>query len=252
MQLVIPMAGMGRRFQDRGYTVPKPLIPVDGVPMIARVVRDLPRATRVVCVVHPEHVRSHGIDRLLRQLIPGCTVVQAPGLTAGQACSVRLAADLLDPADSVCVAACDNTHVYDADAFRRLTADGPECVVWTYRHEPRVLVHPEWYGWVRVEHGRVRSVSVKRPISETPLEDHVVSGTFWFRTARLMLEGIDRVVASGRRVNDEVYLDAVPDDLAGAGHDVRVFEVLKYIGWGTPADLDDYHLWSRYVRSLME
>jgi NDP-sugar pyrophosphorylase family protein len=250
MQLVIPMAGLGQRFRDRGYTLPKPLIPVDGVPMIARVLRGLPPASRVVCVVHPDHVNQHGIDEVLRRLVPGCDVVETPGVTAGQACSARLAVELLDPMESVCVAACDNTHLYDVDAFRTLTRDGAECVVWTYRHEPRVLVHPEAYGWVRVENGRVNAVSVKRPISRSPLEDHVVSGTFWFRSARLMAEAVDRVVASGRRVNNEVYLDAVADDLAGGGHDVRVFEVLKYIGWGTPADLDDYHLWSRYVRSL--
>ena len=36
MQLVVPMAGAGRRFSDAGYALPKPLIPVSGVPMVAR------------------------------------------------------------------------------------------------------------------------------------------------------------------------------------------------------------------------
>jgi NDP-sugar pyrophosphorylase family protein len=249
MQVVIPMAGLGQRFRDQGYALPKPLIPVDGVPMVMRVVRDLPPARQVVFVVHPDHVEHYGVDRVLRRYLSGCEVVRTPGLTAGQACSVRLATDVLQDDEDVCVAACDNTHIYDQKAFQGLVSAGPDCIVWTYRREPRVLVHPEWYGWVRVQGDRVREISVKRPISDHLLDDHVVSGTFWFRSVRLMAAGIDSVIASGQRVNNEVYLDSVANALTQRGYDVRVFEVDKYIGWGTPADLEDYHLWSRYIRS---
>ena len=47
MQIVVPMAGSGRRFSDAGYKLPKPLLPVAGVPMVVQAVRDLPpRASR--------------------------------------------------------------------------------------------------------------------------------------------------------------------------------------------------------------
>jgi hypothetical protein len=76
----------------------------------------------------------------------------------------------------------------------------------------------------------------------------VVSGTFWFRTAGLMQRGIEQLIAENIRVNNEFYLDSVPDLLVQHGRDVRVFEVEKYIGWGTPADYVDYHRWSNYVQ----
>ena len=37
MHIVIPMSGMGNRFINAGYTVPKPLIMVDGKPIIEHV-----------------------------------------------------------------------------------------------------------------------------------------------------------------------------------------------------------------------
>ncbi len=249
MQLVVPMAGLGKRFQDAGYAVPKPLIPVAGVPMVVRVVRSLPAASRAVFVVHPQHVTEYGIDVALRQWVPGAKVVVAPGLTDGQACSVRLAAPHLDPGESVLVAACDNSQVYNPDTFARQTNDPRTAAqVWTYRGEPRVLVKPEWYGWVRASHGWVTEVSVKKPISAAPLGDPVVSGTFWFRSAELMVDGIDRLVASGRRVNNEFYLDSVPNLLIQAGQKVALFELDKYIGWGTPDDLEDYLRWERHFQ----
>jgi NDP-sugar pyrophosphorylase family protein len=244
------MAGLGSRFADAGYSLPKPMIPVDGVPMVLRALQDLPSATRVVFVVHREHVRKFAIDRLLRQAVKQCRIVVAPELTQGQACSVRLAAEELCPEQAVCVAACDNTHLYDANKLNELTSSSAtDCLIWTYRGDTRVLTHPNAHGWVCAKADVVESVSVKKPISTQLLTDPVVSGTFWFRTAKSMLSGIDRLVASGERVNNEFYLDSVPNVLINDGASVRVFEVDKYIGWGTPADLQDYELWSRYVRS---
>jgi len=248
MQIVVPMAGLGRRFSDAGYTLPKPLIPVSGVPMVVRAVRDLPPAERVIFICHPQHVAEHHIDRQLKLHFPYCRVVVTPGLTEGQACSVRLAAEYLRPDDSVLVAACDNTHIYNRFRFDALTADPQiDALIWTYRSDPRVLVRPEWYGWVRTDaDGAVLDVSVKKPISTNPLNDHVVSGCFWFRGGDLMLDGIDRLVASNVRVNGEFYLDAVPNVLIARGGRVKAFEADKYIGWGTPDDLEDYLRWQRY------
>ncbi len=252
-QIVVPMAGLGSRFVDAGYQLPKPLIPVAGVPMVVRAVGDLPPDDRVVFVCHPEHLSQHRIDQELRRHVPGCRIVVAPGLTEGQACTVRLAAEQLDGRAPVLVAACDNTHVYDPAELARLTSDREvDCLVWTYRRDPRVLVRPEWYGWVRVDsNGRVEEVSVKKPLSEQRLEDHVVSGCFWFRTAQLMLEAIDQLVADNLRVNNEFYMDSVANVLLARGCDVRAFEVDKYIGWGTPADLEDYQRWQQHFGAVV-
>lgn len=248
MQLVIPMAGLGQRFADAGYALPKPLIPVGGVPMVVRAVRDLPPASRIVFVVHPDHVSRHAIDRRLREFFPSCRVVVAPGLTEGQACSVRLATPELNADEDVLVTACDNTHVYDAAQFAALT-DTPAvaCAIWTYRNDAKVLVKPTAHGWVKADAaGRVERVSVKVPLSATPLADHAVTGTFWFRSAALLKESIDELVRRNVRVNGEFYLDSVPNLLLEAGRDVRVFEAGKYIGWGTPHDLEEYRGWEQY------
>ncbi|MCA9133934.1 MAG: NTP transferase domain-containing protein [Planctomycetales bacterium] len=251
MQILIPMVGAGQRFRDAGYRLPKPLIEVDGTPMIVRVVEDLPPTDRLVLVVNRQHVAEFHIDQVLRSYFPSADIVIAPGLTEGQACSVQLGIPALDPQESVLVAACDNTHIFDAEKFRRLTQT-PEvdALIWTYRHEPRVLIHPQWYGWVQTEsgsQGRVAQVSVKKPLSDNPLQDHVVSGSFWFRSGQLLAEGIERLLAANDRVNNEFYLDSVPAQLMKQGCQVRVMEVEKYIGWGTPADYEDYQRWSNYV-----
>lgn len=252
MQLVVPMAGLGQRFTNAGYDLPKPLIPVDGVPMVVRAVEDYPAADRQVFVVHAEHVRRFQIDGLLRRYFPECRIVVTPVVTEGQACTVRLAGRELQSGDSVLVAACDNSHLYDAQEFERLTSEERyDCLIWTYRHDSRVLRRPEAHGWVRtrVNSTQVELVSCKQPVSSTPMEDHAVSGCFWFRSARQMLSAIDAQVAAAHRVGREFYLDVTPNVLLRQGARVGVFEVEKYIGWGTPDDLHDYERWGRYFAS---
>ena len=150
MQIIVPMAGLGQRFVDAGYRLPKPLIPVAGLPMVVRVVRDLPPAEKIAFIAHPDHVDKYDLQATLRQHFPTCDVIVAPGLTAGQVCTVRLAATAVDLDDDVLVAACDATHLYDIARFNVLRNDPSiDCIVWTYRGEPRVLQHPNAYGWVR-------------------------------------------------------------------------------------------------------
>jgi NDP-sugar pyrophosphorylase family protein len=252
MQIVIPMAGAGSRFAAVGFTLPKPLIPVAGLPMVVRAIQALPRAERLVLLVRDEHVRDHGIDRELRRHLPEARIVVVRGDSGGQACTVRLALPELDPEAPVLVAACDNCHAYDQAALLRRAADPAlDCLVWTFRGDARVLVRPEGWGWVDADaSGRARRISCKRVLSDRPLGDHAVTGAFWFRSAAMMAAGIDRLVADGVRVNGEYYLDLVPQTMLEQGARVEVFEVDHYVGWGTPEDLREFQRWERFFAAL--
>ena len=204
-------------------------------------------------IVHPEHESRYAIGKSLQSYFPSCRVIVTPGLTQGQACTVRLAESEVDLDVDVLVAACDATHLYDANRFDELRRDSrAQCAVWTYRGEPRVFEKPSAYGWVRTaaDSEDVLEVSCKRPISSNLLADPVVSGFFWFGSARTMFGAIDNMVAENRRVNGEFYMDVVPNLLIESGRRVIQFQVEKYIGWGTPHDLEDYQRWQSYFRNL--
>ena len=51
MNIIIPMAGAGSRFEKAGYSFPKPLIEVHGNPMIAKVVENLNLQGRYIFLV---------------------------------------------------------------------------------------------------------------------------------------------------------------------------------------------------------
>ena len=64
------MSGFGERFRRAGYTVPKPLIPVDGKPIIAHVIDLFPRETKFVFICNEDHLATpeYKMSQTLRQI----------------------------------------------------------------------------------------------------------------------------------------------------------------------------------------
>ena len=111
--------------------------------------------------------------------------------------------------------------------------------IWTFRGHPAVLQDPRMYGWVDVAaDGAVRHVSVKVPISESPMLDHAVVGTFSFRRAADFVAAVKRTISLDRRVRGEFYVDDVMNDVIAMGIRTSVLEVARYEAWGTPADYE--------------
>jgi HAD superfamily hydrolase (TIGR01509 family) len=70
LNILIPMAGAGSRFQQAGYTFPKPLIDVEGKPMIQLVVENLNIEANYIFVVQKEHRKKYNLDTLLNLIAP--------------------------------------------------------------------------------------------------------------------------------------------------------------------------------------
>lgn len=245
---LIPMAGAGQRFVDAGYSVPKPLISVGGLPMIVRAARSLPECDLWIFVCRAEHIAAAGIDRALQALFQPSVIITVDHLTEGQACTCLLARGELRPDDVLTIGACDNAMLWDRVTYhQQFTRSDPDFLVWTFRHNPAVLQDPRMYGWVKTSaDGTVTGVSVKVPLSETPMNDHAVIGAFTFRRAGLFLDACDDMIRANARIKNEFYVDNAINFALTRGARGRPFEVGSYVCWGTPRDLETYNYWRSY------
>jgi dTDP-glucose pyrophosphorylase len=244
---LIPMAGAGQRFVEAGYTIPKPLITVGGLPMIVRAARSLPPSDLSIFVCREEHVAQARIDLTLQELFSPCLVLTVGHLTEGQACTCLLARDHLRSDDVLTIGACDNAMTWSQERYdREIVASGADFAVWTFRDNPAVLQDPRMYGWVKTQaDGNITGVSVKVPISGQPMRDHAVIGAFTFRQAALFIDACDDMIRANARIKQEFYVDNAINFALARGARGRAFEVESYVCWGTPRDLDTYHYWRR-------
>lgn len=204
------MAGDGRRFKDAGYSTPKPLIKVDGKPMVIKSLESLPKASKNILIVRKDQLNIIEFKSLLSNYFKNVIIIEIDYLTEGQASTCLLAESYIPENSILNIGACDVGFKYDSNKYIE-TLNNFDSFVWTYNNNPNVLIHPEMYGWVkrRVNSSEIKYVSCKKPISDKLLIDHVVSGTFTFKNSNLFFEGIKKMISKEDKVNGEYYLDNI-------------------------------------------
>ena len=232
------MAGDGRRFKDAGYSTPKPLIKVDGKPMVIKSLESLPKASKNILIVRKDQLNIIEFKSLLSNYFKNVIIIEIDYLTEGQASTCLLSESYIPENSILNIGACDVGFKYDSNKYIE-TLNNFDSFVWTYNNNPNVLIHPEMYGWVkrRVNSSEIKYVSCKKPISDKLLIDHVVSGTFTFKNSNLFFEGIKKMISKEDKVNGEYYLDNIFNHLTNKS---SVFKVEEYYSWGTPSELNNY------------
>lgn len=259
-KILIPMAGAGQRFADAGYRVHKPAIPTidryDGTekPMVVCATKDLPGVaadgSNVIYVDRTFH-REDGVEDAIRAYYEKAQFITIDRLTEGQACTCMLAKDYLDPEEELLIAGCDNGMDIDRAAFEE-TKRACDCIVFTYRHNEAVLQNPNAYGWMLTdEAGNITGTSIKKAISDTPMEDPAVVATFWFRKAKVFFDATEKMIRENDRINGEFYVDQTVKHVIDLGYRAKIFDINRYVGWGTPADYEGYQNTFAYFKAFL-
>lgn len=228
LNVLIPMAGAGSRFEQAGYALPKPLVDVHGKPMIQVVVENLGMDARFIFVVQKAHRAAHHLDGLLQRIAPGCVVVEADGLTEGAACTALLAEAHIDHDAPLFFANSDQFVEWRAaDFMYKMQETGVDGGIVTFRASD-----PKW-SYARVgEDGAVTEVAEKRPIS-----DHATVGYYYWKRGADFVRYAKRMIERDMRVNGEFYVCPVFNEAIQDGKVVTVFPVDGMWGLGTPEDL---------------
>ena len=237
LNIVLPIAGRGRRFADAGYDLPKPLIPVHGRPMIETVVRNVrpSRQHRFIFVARREHLDQLGMRETLERAAPRSVVVPVDQVTEGAACTVLLAREHIDNDDPLMLANSDqwvdvSINVY-LDTMEQSRADG---LIMTMRADD-----PKWSFVGLDDNGRVTRVVEKQVIS-----NEATVGIYNFRKGSDFVRAADQMIAKGLRVNDEFYVAPVYNELIAEGARIAIYNVggegEGMYGLGIPSDLDQF------------
>lgn len=246
--IIVPMAGVGQRFVDDGYTLTKPLIPVSGKPMVVQASHDLPPARKCAFVLRADMPGCEDVSNELNQLYPNTIVRTVDRVTEGQACTAMLGLDALEEKfgeaiEPITIGSCDNGALYDLAAYRNLiSSPDTDVIVWGIRGYTNAIRHPKMHSWISSQGNVVRSISVKTPLDK-PESDPVVLGTFTFRRAADFRRVVRRMIDRDGRINGEFYIDSCINDAIEIGLNCRLFEVDSYLCWGTPNDLRTFEYW---------
>jgi HAD superfamily hydrolase (TIGR01509 family) len=231
LNVLIPMAGAGSRFEQAGYTFPKPLIDVKNKPMIQVVVENLNIKANYIYIVQKSHREKYNLDTLLNLITPGCRIVEVDGLTEGAACTALLAKEFIDNDQPLFFANSDQFVEWDSNEFmykmNETEADGG---IVTFE-----ATHPKWSFAKIDENGLVTEVAEKNPISNI-----ATVGYYYWKYGSDFVKYAEQMIDKDVRVNNEFYVCPVFNEAVGDGKQIRTFDIPKMWGLGTPEDLKYY------------
>jgi len=235
LNIVIPMAGSGRRFQERGYTFPKPLIEIKKRSMIETVIKNIAPQVKhkFTFICRKEHYDNYAFHYLLNLLSPGCNIVVIDRVTEGAACTILLAKEYIDNEDPLVIANADQYINFDINKFISQTVDTRvDGLIMSFKAK-----HPKWSFAKLDSQGLVIEVAEKKPIS-----DNATVGIYYFKQGKYFVNAAETMIKKDIRVNKEFYVCPVYNELILEDKIIKLFEIPAeaMYGLGTPEDLDKF------------
>ena len=229
MNILVPMAGGGSRFASAGYTFPKPLVEINGKPMIQTVVENLNIEANYIFIVQKEHYEKYNLQYLLKLIKANCKIIQVDGITEGAACTTLLAKEFINNDEPLITANSDQFVEWNSnECLYAFNADGIDGGILTFE-----ATHPKWSFAKIGEDGFVSEVAEKKPISKTD----TVGIYFWKRGCDYV-KYCEQMIEKDIRINGEFYVCPVFNEAINDGKKIRAKKIDKMWGLGTPEDLN--------------
>jgi len=229
LNVLVPMAGAGSRFQAAGYTFPKPLIEVRGKPMIQVVVENLNCESPHTFIAQKSHRNKYNLDALLNLISPDCNVIEVDGMTEGAACTTLLSKDVINNNQPLLIANSDQYVEWDTSEFMyKMQEQEADAGILTFKS-----THPKWSFAKLNDNGDVIEVAEKNPIS-----DIATVGIYYWKRGSDYVKYAEQMIEKDIRYNGEFYVCPVFNEAIKDGKIVKTFDIENMWGLGTPEDLD--------------
>jgi HAD superfamily hydrolase (TIGR01509 family) len=233
LNVVIPMAGAGSRFEKAGYTFPKPLIDVNGKPMIQVVVESMNMEATFIYIVQKSHREKYNLDTLLNLITPNCKIVEVDGLTEGAACTVLLAKEHINNENQLILTNSDQFIQWDSTEFMyQMNEKDFDGAIMCFES-----THPKWSFAKTNEDGLITEVAEKNPIS-----NQATAGIYYFKHGSDFVASAEQMIEKNIRTNNEFYVCPVYNEAILNDKKIYNYHILAENMWGlgTPEDLKHY------------
>ena len=251
MKIIIPMTGIGKRFIDAGYTTPKPLIEVDGKPIIEHVVNLFPNEKDIIFICNTKHLNETNLREVLKRIAPTGKIVEIPPHKKGPVYAVYQIKDMIDDDEEVIVNYCDFGAYWDYKDFlkhtRERNADG---AIPSYKGFHPHMLGKINYAFMRDDKQWMLEIREKQPFTDNRMNEYASDGTYYFKKGSYVKKYFKKLMDEDVNLKGEYYVSMVYNLLVQDGLKASIYEIQHMQQWGTPGELEEYVGWSEYFKSL--
>lgn len=198
MNIIIPMAGMGKRMRPHTLTTPKPLVPIAGKPMVHRIVEDIVRTTdQTVEEIAFIISRAFG-EEAEQNLVRVAEKFGARGRIFYQDTPLGTAHAIL------CAEECLKGNVFIAFADTLFKASfsidtSRDSIIWTQKIED-----PSAFGVVKLSEDGLITDFVEKP--KEFVSDLAIIGVYYFRDGENLRNELQYLIDNGIQMKGEYQI----------------------------------------------
>jgi len=231
MNIVIPMAGLGSRFPRDKFYLPKPLIDVNGKPMIQRAIESLDIDGQYYFTLRNDEFLGIQKD-VIRKIVKDPVFITVDKTTEGPACSVLLFKDYINTDDELVTANCDQVMDWSSKLFFHNVRLYDGAVVTYYSDTDK-------NSYVKLDRtGRAIQFAEKEVISNISL-----NGIHYWKQGKYFVDSAEAMIAANDRApNGEFYISMTYNYMIAAGLECGIFHIPNecHHAVGVPVDLERF------------
>ncbi len=252
MHIIIPMSGIGNRFIEAGYKEPKPLIVVDGKPIIEHVCDLFPGEDKFTFICNSKHLAETHMKEELLRIRPNANIFEIPNHKKGPVYAVSFVYDLLDDDEEVIVNYCDFGTYWDYNDFLKHTRDrDADGAIPAYKGFHPHMLGTTNYAFMRDDKQWMLEIKEKEPFTDNRMNEYASNGTYYFKKGSYVKKYFDLLMEKDINLNAEYYVSLIYNLLVQDGLKVSIYDVQHMLQWGTPQDVEEYNIWSKYFKDII-
>ena len=240
MNVLVPMAGLGSRFSERGYSLPKPLIEVSNNQTIIDISLScfLNQNFNYIFIVRKEHCEQYKIHEKLKSIVSNCNIIEIDYLTDGQASSALTGKKYFNNDEPLFIVNPDNYFDWNFNEFvGNMGQEGADASVVTIEDYTK---NKSWSYAKINEQGFITEIAEKEPISNYPLV-----GCFYWRRGSDFYKYTKQMIDKNIRVNNEFYIAPVYNEAISDNKKCIIYNINKFLPLGNPEELKDFLRWRK-------
>ncbi len=236
------MAGLGKRFYESDFYLPKPLIHINNKPMFIQAAKSMPKSKLNIFICNKKLVEQYNIKKILtKEFKNKYKLVTVKRTTKGQANTCLLAKKFLKKSDKIFIHSCDSLIRFESKNLKK-DLNQFEGIIYSTKPNTSHIKNIKSYGWINLKNNKIHKITCKKKASNTPKKDLVIIGTFAFQNKRIFVKLIKELIKSKQTINNEYYLDMVFKLAVENKNKIKNVKVKNYFSWGTPNEL---HIWKK-------
>lgn len=239
LHIIMPMAGEGSRFLKEGWTTPKPLIVLKGIPLFKRAISSVSiegAPVKYSFIVRQEHIEQYHIDEQILNILPDAHIFFVQKTTRGAVETCLLAESAIAPEDSIVVMDCDlefRSRSY-IEGLKQILNTSVEQVSGGMLASFESNLPKYSYAEVN-SNGHVIRTAEKEVIS-----NHALCGAYFFSSAQGFLNAAHKLLNEPIFTKPEYYVSLLYNYLLKDGETVWLTTMEEYYSYGTPEELKRY------------